>query len=118
PEHAYSCNTHARSAEDPGAGGPHRRSRSGDTSSTASLGLLKVPLKPDLLVQVVLDCGGVLVGRCRMPASAEPSAHAAPRVARAVLAAPLHVVEPALPSPEPDAPDDVRGLPLHPRGPT
>ena len=36
PEHAYSCNTHARSAEGPGAGGPHGRSRSGDTSSTAS----------------------------------------------------------------------------------
>src|SRR5262249_11663410 len=36
PEHAYSCNTHARSAEGPGAGGPHGRSRSGDSSSTAS----------------------------------------------------------------------------------
>ncbi|HKA50474.1 MAG TPA: hypothetical protein VKK19_12875, partial [Candidatus Dormibacteraeota bacterium] len=48
PEHAYSCNTQARSAEGPGVGGPHpgpprsllrgvdRRSRSGDTSSTAS----------------------------------------------------------------------------------
>src|SRR5215470_8535339 len=36
PEHAYSCNTQARSTEGPGAGGPHGRSRSGDTSSTVS----------------------------------------------------------------------------------
>src|SRR5215813_14943508 len=43
PEHAYSCNTHARSAEGPDAGGPHGRSRSGDTSSTASFGRARPP---------------------------------------------------------------------------
>src|SRR5262249_26632092 len=82
-------------------------------SATWLLRLLEARLKPDLLVQVVLDCGCVLVGRCGMPASAEPSSNAAPRVTRAVLAAPPHVVEPSLPTLEADAPDRVGGIRVH-----
>src|SRR5262245_13667387 len=77
------------------------------------LWLLEARLEPDPPVQIVLDCRAELVRRRSMPASAEPSADAAPRVARTVLAAPLDIVEPGLPALEADAPDRVGGVRIH-----
>src|SRR5262249_26742477 len=77
------------------------------------LELLEGRLEPDPLVQVVLNCRTVLVRRRGMPASAEPSPYAAPRVARTILGAPLDVVEPALPALEAHAPDRVGRVRIH-----
>ena len=66
----------------------------------ARSGLLEVGLTPDPLAQIRRDAADVLLRAAGVPAAGEPAPDASPRVARVVLPAAVHVVEPCLVSVE------------------
>src|SRR6202007_2592114 len=74
--------------------------------------------QPDVLVQVALDPGDVLLGGRGVPAVGEPAADAAPHVAPVIVADVLAGVEPGLVAVVAGPPDGVGGVGVHGGGVT